>query len=196
MKKIGLTGGIGSGKSTIGRVFKALGISIYNSDKEAKFLIQTDNNIKDSLISIFGDEVFLKEEYNKEFISQQVFDDKEKLRQLNSVVHPAVQKHFDNWCELQRSNGSPYLIKEAAILFESGAYQGLNKTVTVNAPEALRTTRVMNRDGFNFTEIKKIMNHQLTDSERSSRADYVIDNSGNKLVTPQVIALDNIFRKS
>ena len=79
MKKIGLTGGIGSGKSTIGRVFKALGIAVYNSDKEAKFLIQTDNNIKDSLISIFGDEVFLKEEYNKEFISQQVFDDKEKL---------------------------------------------------------------------------------------------------------------------
>ena len=194
MKKIGLTGGIGSGKSTIGRIFKTLGIPVYDSDKEAKTLIQTNSEIKDSLISIFGEDAFVRGQYNKEFISQHVFGDKEKLRQLNLVVHPEVKKHFETWCAEQSEKGAMYIIKEAAILFESGASQGLDSVIAINASEKVRLARVMYRDRVELSAIQKRINNQLTDEERSSRADYVIDNSGKTLVTPQVIGLDKIFR--
>ena len=196
MKKIGLTGGIGSGKSTIGRIFKTLGTPVYDSDKEAKNLIQTNSEIKDSLISIFGEAAFAGGQYNKEFISQHVFDNKEKLMQLNAVVHPVVKKHFETWCVEQCEKGAFYIIKEAAILFESGASQGLDSVIAINASEEVRLARVMNRDRIELSEIQKRINNQLTDEERSSRADYVIDNSGKTLVTPQVIGLDKIFRAS
>ena len=196
MKKIGLTGGIGSGKSTIGRIFKTLGIPVYDSDKEAKTLIQTNSEIKDSLISIFGEAAFVRGQYNKEFVSQHVFGDKEKLRKLNSVVHPEVKKHFETWCAEKSEKGAMYIIKEAAILFESGASQGLDSVIAINASEEVRLARVMNRDRIELSEIQKRINNQLTDEERSSHADYVIDNSGKTLVTPQVIGLDKIFRAS
>ncbi|MBL4653870.1 MAG: dephospho-CoA kinase [Flavobacteriales bacterium] len=197
MKKIGLTGGIGSGKSTIAKIFQTLGVPVYDSDKEAKKLINEDEQLKQSLILLFGEEAYSNGEYSRKFVSQLVFKNKEKLAELNAIVHPAVRKHFDNWCDEQNKKGERYTIKEAAILFESGANEGLDKVITVNAQEEIRIKRVMLRDNISKIQIENRINNQLTDEERSSKADYLIDNSGGELLMPKVLEVhQNILTSS
>lgn len=194
MMKVGLTGGIGSGKSTIAKVFSTLGIPIYNSDERAKELIQSNAQVKQSIVAEFGEEAYLNGEYNREFIAQQAFNNAEKLAKLNSIVHPAVRADFESWCETHTS--SPYIIKEAAILFESGAYKGLDKTINVSASEQLRAERVAKRDASSIESVQQRMKNQLSDSERKELADFTIVNDDSQLVIPKVLELHQLFLKS
>jgi dephospho-CoA kinase len=189
MKKIGLTGGIGSGKSTIANVFNTLGVPVYDSDKEAKTLINADQEIKLSLVSLLGAKAYKNGQYDRQFVADQVFQNKEKLNQLNAIVHPVVRNHFKEWCNDQLKKNTQYVIKEAAILFESGANNSLDKVICVTAPEVLRIARVVSRDRTEPLQVQQRIDNQLSEEERISLSDYRIDNAGNVLVVSQVLEI-------
>ncbi len=185
MIKIGLTGGIGSGKSTISRLFNLLGVPVFDSDREAKELYKTDNELKNEIIKQFGKEAFLDSgEISRNFMISQVFSNTQKLEKLNSIVHPRVRNRFNDW--LKSLSNIPVVIKEAAILFESGANKQVDKVLLVVAPIEVRIDRVIKRDG---TEVEKVMErikNQWPQEELVKKADYIIDNSGNISVIKQV----------
>ncbi|PWA06166.1 dephospho-CoA kinase [Flavobacterium psychrotolerans] len=172
-KIIGLTGGIGSGKTTIANYFKALGIPVYIADDEARKISETPEIIQ-SLKTIFGDGVINNEKLDRVKVSEIVFNNPEKLQQLNAVIHPAVKKHFENWV-LQHSN-FPFVIKEAAILFESGSYKDCDFVITVIAPLETRIQRVIKRDKVTREEVIKRIENQWTDEKRIGKSQYVIEN--------------------
>jgi len=188
MLKVGLTGGIGSGKTTVAEVFANFGIPVYNSDERAKFLMENDASLRDAIIANFGEESYKSEGLNRLYLSKEVFSDTTKLNKLNSLVHPVVSKDFEVWCNEQ---SAPFILKEAAILIESGAYKGLDKIIVVTASENTRIDRVMNRDKVKAGEVRHRMNNQLTDLERLKYADFVIENNGDKLLIPQVKVVYN-----
>lgn len=173
---VGLTGGIGSGKSTIAKWFEEKGTPVYNSDFEAKKLMNSNPELMNQLIGLFGDEVFANGTLNRLFISQKVFNDKLLLTKLNKIVHPAVGKDFRKWVTEQEKE---MLVKEAAILFESGAYKDCDLIVSVVADEKTRIRRVMERDGVNEEQVRKRMNNQWTDEQRVEHSDFVIDNNSD-----------------
>lgn len=170
---VGLTGGIGSGKSTIAKEFATLGISVFNSDEQAKVLIATDAQVKERIIAAFGEEAYQNGEYNRAYIAQIVFNNPEKLAILNSIVHPALAKHFKQWAKKQTS---PYVLKEAAILFESGSYKDCDYIITVTAPEQLRIARVMARDHCTEPQVRARMAQQWSDAQRIALSNTVIEN--------------------
>ncbi|MFA5619972.1 MAG: dephospho-CoA kinase [Weeksellaceae bacterium] len=176
MKIVGLTGGIGSGKSTVARFFSEAGIPVYVSDDEAKNLMNEDPALKEKLINLFGQETYLHGIYNKSYVSSIVFKDKALLHQLNEIVHPAVFRHFDEWVKAQ---DAPFVVKEAAILFESGSFRDCDYIITVSASVENRTERVMKRDGLTAEEIHKRMENQWTDEQRIRLSNYVIFNDSN-----------------
>jgi len=173
MMVVGLTGGIGSGKSTIAKEFATLGISVFNSDEQAKVLIATDAQVKERIIAAFGEEAYQNGEYNRAYIAQIVFNNPEKLAILNSIVHPALAKHFKQWAKKQTS---PYVLKEAAILFESGSYKDCDYIITVTAPEQLRIARVMARDHCTEPQVRARMAQQWSDAQRIALSNTVIEN--------------------
>ena len=183
MLKIGLTGGIGSGKSTVCEIFQLFGIPVYNSDDRAKFLMNSEPNLISNIQANFGEEAYLDGKLNREYLASKVFHDEEALAQLNALVHPAVGRDFDHWASEQDSE---ILIKEAAILIESGAYKQCDKIAVVTCPVDTRVERVMKRDGVTAEEVQARISKQLSDEERLYHADFVIDNSGEKLIIPQV----------
>lgn len=183
MIKIGLTGGIGSGKTTVAKIFESFGIPIYNSDDRAKYLMNNDVKLKQSIIELFGQEAYLDQALNRSFIASEVFTNPDKLKQLNQLVHPVVGKDFKNWCAKQKGS---IIIKEAAILIESGAHKGLDKIVVVTAPESIRIKRVVNRDKVTEQHVRDRMKNQLTEKQRLEYADFIIDNGGGKSLIPQV----------
>jgi dephospho-CoA kinase len=186
MLKIGLTGGIGSGKSTIAKIFSLIGAPIYSADREAKKLLHSDE-LKPKLISLFGTDVLNAEgELDRSEIAKKVFVDKEKLKALNLLIHPLVKKHFDAWVAVQRGK---YIIKEAAILFESGAHEDIDKVIVVTSPEQLKIKRVMQRDGVSEEQVISRMKNQWNENELVKRADFIIQNDEKKLIIPQVIAI-------
>ncbi len=176
MKIVGLTGGIGSGKTTIGKWFLEKGIPVYNSDNEAKNLINEDPQIVKSLTGLFGDETYQGGTYNSKFVASKVFNDKELLEKLNEIVHPAVFRHFDNWVKNQTTS---FVVKEAAILFESGSYKDCDSIISVVADEEIRIQRVAGRDGSDSEEIRKRMNNQWKDEHRIELSDYIIYNNSD-----------------
>lgn len=176
MKIVGLTGGIGSGKTTIGKWFLEKGIPVYNSDNEAKNLINEDPQIVKSLTGLFGDETYQGGTYNSKFVASKVFNDKELLEKLNEIVHPAVFRHFDNWVKNQTTS---FVVKEAAILFESGSYKDCDSIISVVADEEIRIQRVTGRDGSDSEEIRKRMNNQWKDEQRIELSDYIIYNNSD-----------------
>lgn len=190
---IGITGGIGSGKSIVCKVFSSLGIPIYDADSRAKKLMTTDGILISQIKKEFGDLSYQEGgALNREFLSRTVFNDEERLQKLNGLVHPRVAEDSAKW---MRSNTNyPYLIKEAALLFESGSYQALDRIIVVSAPEEVRVQRVLKRDR-NRTEsdIRKIIRNQLSEEEKINRADYVIQNDETVLVIPQVLKLHEQF---
>jgi len=187
MIKVGLTGGIGSGKSFVATVFSALGIPVYDSDKEAKKLYFQDD-VKLSMINEFGQEVYLSSgEINKPFLSKLIFHDKKELEKVNQIIHPRVKEHFLNW--LKEHDKASYVIKEAAILFESGAYKQTNKVIAVVAPEDLRVQRVMQRDGIDEALVKKKIANQMQQSELMERSDFVIVNDEKQPLLSQIIKI-------
>jgi dephospho-CoA kinase len=173
MKIIGLTGGIGSGKSTVMDVFSSMGIPCYDSDIRAKKLMEEDQTLIDQIKFLFGNDVYKDHQLDRSKLSDLVFTDKIKLEKLNALVHPAVQKDFQFFLSQQNA---PYVIKEAAILFETGGAAACDAVILVTAPEDLRIERVMKRQNTDVKSIKARMDHQWSDEKKIPLADYVINN--------------------
>ncbi|MCX6166903.1 MAG: dephospho-CoA kinase [Sphingobacteriales bacterium] len=193
MLKIGLTGGIGTGKSTIGEIFALLGIPVYYADQAAKKLMATNADLKEHLITTFGTATFTKKgELDTKYIANKVFNDEKALKQLNKLVHPAVLADFDNWCSQQHT---PYILKEAALLIESGSYKQCDYTILVESPMALRIKRLLKRDKSNLQQIKARIASQLPDEEKAKLANFLILNDEEHLLIPQIIALHTQFLK-
>ena len=192
MKRIGLTGGIGSGKSTVASVFATLGIPCYNSDRRAKELMVEKEAIRTFLFQHFGPEVIQNHQLQSSIISKIVFEHPELLEQLNAVVHPEVGNDFNAWCE---NRNAPYVLKEAALLFESGSWKNLDAIVCVTAPEELRIQRVMQRNGFTREQVKARIQNQMPEEEKVSRSQFVIENDGNHSLIEQVLAIHQTLLK-
>jgi dephospho-CoA kinase len=183
---IGLTGGIGSGKSTVAKVFANLGVPVFDADAAAKNLMNTNTDIKEKLIEAFGQEVYDSSQLNKAYLSKIVFADTFKLELLNSIVHPITIQAALDWAATQTA---PYVIKEAALFFESGSTTGVQKIIGVSAPMALRIHRVMKRDGCTKEEVEKRIAHQIDESLKMKLCDWIIVNDDQQLVLPQVVVL-------
>jgi dephospho-CoA kinase len=190
MLKIGLTGGIGSGKSTVAKVFETLGVPVYYADEAAKRLMNDDELLKEKLQQHFGKETYVDEKLNRSYLSSIVFNNADKLALLNSIVHPATIADAAKWMLRQTS---PYVIKEAALIFESGSQQGLDKVIGVYAPAALRIQRVIKRDNISRDEIVARMNKQIDEEIKMRLCDYVIKNDEQEMVLPQVLELHEKF---
>jgi dephospho-CoA kinase len=173
MLKIGLTGGIGTGKSTVAKMFASKGVPVYDSDIRAKKLMSSDQDLVKELTATFGDDVFVNRELNKSYLSSIVFNSYIELKKLNDIVHPFVAKDFQKWSSSQNSE---FIIKEAAILFESGAYLNVDKIILVSCPLSVRIQRVSQRDGISEEEIMKRVNNQMMQTEKAALSDYIIDN--------------------
>jgi len=186
--KVGITGGIGSGKTIVSNIFHVLGIPLYNADERAKWILANDPVVKEGLIKIFGESAFDHGILNRPFISQQVFNDKAKLELLNALVHPQVAADFKHW--LIGKETYPYVLKEAALLYEAGSYKDLDTIIVVSSPLELRIKRILERDTHRTEEdIKKIMKEQMDEEEKLSRADYIIYNDEKNMLVPQIMQL-------
>lgn len=195
MLKIGLTGGIGSGKTTVAKVLEVLGIPVYYADEAAKELMYKNELLKQQLIFHFGEATYSEDgQLNRKHLSSIVFADKEKLELLNSLVHPVTIADAKEWFSKQTA---PYVIKEAALLFESGTAEGLDYIIGVTAPAPLRIKRVMDRDNVTADEVKRRMNNQLDDSIKMKLCDFVLQNNEQQLLLPQIIQLhEELIRRS
>ncbi len=170
---VGLTGGIGSGKSTVAHFFRQLLVPVYDSDLEAKLLMTESEEVRLALKKLFGHEAYRGKALNKTFISDLVFRDKDKLEQLNQIVHPAVRKHFEQWAEQQKA---PYVIQETALIFENGTQDHYDSIILVTAPKHTRIQRVMERDGVTESQVQARIRNQLPDGDKTVLADYLIEN--------------------
>jgi len=187
MTVVGITGGIGSGKSVICSIFHAFGIPAYDADSEAKKLYDLPEVIAE-VKNAFGEKYFSTTgELDKKKFAELVFNDSAALKKINSIIHPYVKKNFRDW--KKQYNDKPYVLKEAAILFESGSGKGCDKVITVTAPVELRMQRVLQRDKRSKAQIEKIIQQQWTDEEKIRRSDFVIVNDETKLVLPQVLKI-------
>jgi len=185
--RVGITGGIGSGKTTVCRLFGALGIPLYDADAWAKWLIEHDPQVRAEVIALLGPEAYLPNgTYHRAYVAQRVFADADLLAALNAIVHPAVERHSRSWHEQQAALGCPYTLKEAALLAESGSYRWLDALIVVTAPEALRIHRVMQRDGVSEDAVRARMRYQMPEAEKVALADFVIVNDGQHALIPQV----------
>ncbi|MEJ8820134.1 dephospho-CoA kinase [Lacibacter sp. H407] len=195
MLKIGLTGGIGSGKTTVAKVLEVLGIPVYYADEAAKELMYKNELLKQQLIFHFGKDTYFEDgQLNRKHLSAIVFTDKEKLELLNSLVHPVTIADAKEWFSKQTA---PYVIKEAALLFESGTAEGLDNIIGVTAPVTLRIKRVMDRDNVTADEVKRRMNNQLDDSIKMKLCDFVLQNNEQQLLLPQIVQLhEELIRRS
>ena len=192
MLKIGLTGGIGSGKSTVAKIFEQLGIPVYYADSAAKRIMNADPILMAELVNSFGSEVYVDGELNRAHLSGIVFNDKKKLDLLNSIVHPATIRDSESWMSSQKA---PYAIKEAALIFESGSQDQLDYVIGVSAPESLRIQRAMQRDGLTREAVKERIQNQLSESIKMRLCHFVIRNDEQELVIPQVLELDRKLRE-
>jgi dephospho-CoA kinase len=192
MIKVGITGGIGSGKSTVCKVFTVLGVPVFYADSTAKQLMNSDLQLREQLIRLFGPAVYLPDlTIDRKYLAGIVFSDTSLLEKLNSIVHPAVRKAFDDWCLKQNAS---YIIHEAAILFESGFYKMMDKTIMVYTDEHERIERVVKRDKISTEMVIQRMNNQWKDEEKIKLADYVIGNNDRELIIPQIVEIDKKLR--
>lgn len=192
MLKIGLTGGIGSGKSTVSKIFEALGIPVLDADATAKTIMETDVFIKQQLIKTFGEQVYVNDKLQRSYLANIVFNDSYALEKLNAIVHPVTIEFGKKWAAQQNS---PYTIKEAALMFESSSAEGLDIIIGVYAPNHLRIKRVMQRDGISRDLVIQRMNHQIDDTIKMKLCDEVVINDEQQMLLPQVIALHQKFLK-
>ncbi|MFD1096532.1 dephospho-CoA kinase [Salegentibacter chungangensis] len=190
---IGLTGGIGSGKTTVAGFFKELGVPVYIADKQAKELMETSEEIRQGIVDLLGDEAYNGKFPNRKFIASKVFNNTEKLEKLNSIIHPAVENDFVQW---KNKQSSAYVIYEAAILFEKGGYKKCDFNILVTAPKEDRVKRLQKRDQSSRDEIEARMNHQWSDEKKSELADFTIENTNLTQTKEQVRTLHRIILKS
>ena len=190
MLKIGLTGGIGSGKTTVATIFEVIGIPVYYADIAAKNLMNENKIVKDAIQNNFGKNSYLDDKLNREYLAQTVFNDEEKLALLNSIVHPATIKDADSWMKKQTSS---YIIKEAALLFESGSNKYLDLIIGVSAPLELRIQRTMTRDKIKRNQVMDRINKQMPEEKKLGLCDFTIINDEQQMLIPQVLALHQKF---
>ena len=186
MLKIGLTGGIGSGKTKVSKIFAEKGYQIFNSDEIAKMIIRTDSSVKNSIINFFGTNSYLGDNLNSKYISEIVFSDKVKLNYLNSLVHPMVFLQFEKFL---KSNLNSKILVESAILFESNFYKMLDNNILLISPKAERISRIIKRDNINRSDIEKIMSVQWSDKKKISLATFVIENINFAETSMQILSL-------
>ena len=191
MIKVGLTGNIGSGKSTVARIFEILGVPVYHADKEAKKFLSAPK-VKQELKKEFGKTIFSGIEIDRKKLAEIVFNNKKSLNFLNALIHSRVRKDFEDWC-LAYSN-APYVIQEAAILFESGFNTFFDKTIVVSCPEEIAVKRVMERDGTTEKEVVERMKNQWAQEQKKQLADFIIENDNKSFVTNQVLKIDKALR--
>lgn len=188
MIKVGITGNIGSGKSTIAKLFALLGTPIYDADSRAKAVMVEDAALKKALVEAFGQDTYFENgQLNRAYLSQQVFNKPDKLKILNSLVHPAVFKDFKSWLNQYQATQKPYIVKEAALLVESGSYKDLDYLILVQADEELRLQRSMARDAASKEAILARMKNQMSQEEKVPYAQFLIQNNHNDLLIPQVL---------
>lgn len=187
-KLVGLTGGIGSGKSTVAKIFEILNIPVYYADARAKWLMSFDENLKSKIQEAIGPESYDSEgNLNRSYLASTVFPDPEKVAKINSLVHPAVGKDFENWASLQNT---PYVLKEAALIFETGGEKKLDVVINVSSPLKIRISRVLMRDSHrSLDQVNHIIDQQMPDEEKNEKADFVIKNTDTKMLIPQVLAI-------
>ncbi len=193
MIKIGLTGGIACGKTIVSKVFEQLGIATYNADMRAKILIQENQTVKEQLIKTFGETIYNADgTLDKKNFGNIIFNDATALEKSNSIVHPAVRKDYDCWCEVH--DNDIYTLKETAILFESGNDKFMEFVITVVAPLEERIVRIKKRDFLTDTQIMARIEKQMSDEYRIAHSDFVIYNSSTDMIIPQIIEIDKILR--
>lgn len=192
MLKVGITGGIGSGKSTVCNILKNLGVPVFSSDDVGKYLLNNDDYLKREITKHFDSDMYTSTgSLDRERMAKLVFNNPDELKKLNELVHPRVKAEFDSWCK--KNEKKPYVVKEAAILFETGQHKELDKMVTVFCPKEERIRRIMKRDDTNKESIEKRMMHQYSDAERNALASYIIMNDGKEDLLPQVMELHELL---
>lgn len=194
-KQIGITGGIGTGKTLVCRIFECLGVPVYDADSHAKELMTTDGILISNIKKEFGDLSYNTDgSLNRNYLSLRVFNDAEQLKKLNHLVHPRVAIDYKQWVE--NMVGVPYVLKEAALLFEAGSNQQLDKVIVVTAPEETRIKRVLKRDRHRTeAQIRSIVKNQMPEEEKMRRADFIVTNDETVLLIPQVIELHTLLNK-
>ena len=186
--KIGVTGGIGSGKTFVGKVFNKLGVPVFNSDVVSKKCMKEDESLKQKIQHLFGNNIYKNGLLQTKILADIVFHDNQKLKDLNALVHPLVQKKFQDWCV---NHTEKIVIKEAAILFESNSHLALDKVICVSADEEIRIRRVMKRDSISEEKVVARMSVQILQNEKEKLSDFVIVNDGARLLLPQIIKILN-----
>lgn len=190
---IGITGGIGSGKSTVCQIFRVLGIPVFEADVVAKKIIDSDSEIKNGLVNLYGQEIYTADgKINRKKLAGIIFNNDIQLAKINKLVHPIVREEFKNWLKLQKT---AYAIHEAAILFESGFYKMMDFTILVTAPELQRIEWVMKRDSITEVQVKERIAKQWTDKQKRKLASFEIKNNNRDLIIPQIIKIDNQLKK-
>ena len=187
MKTVGITGGIGSGKTTVCKILSVLNIPVYYADVRAKKLYNEDDELKQEVVKLFGASIYTNNGLNREEVAQRIFNNKDMLQKLNSIVHPAVEKDFQKW--IMNYMDATFVVKEAAILFETGGYKKMDYNILVTAPEKIRIQRVMKRDGVSEEVVKKRISNQWLDKKKKPLADFIVKCDENNLVIPQVMEL-------
>ena len=193
MLKIGITGSIGAGKSTVAGIFKVLGVPVFDADATAKNILNSDLVLREQIIAAFGSETYKNGLLDRKYLATLVFNNPDQLTTLNALVHPATIIAANAWAKHWEEQGSPYIVKEAALLFEAGTNVGLDSIIGVTAPQDLRIARVMARDNITREEVLKRMQHQLDDTKKMERCTIVLDNNEKALLIPQVLALHQQF---
>lgn len=186
MLRVGITGGIGTGKTVVARIFETLGVPVYYADTAAKTIINTDPEVKEHIIAQFGPDSYVQGKLNTPYISGIVFKDNDKLQILNNITHPAVIQHSQRWLAQQQTK---YSLKEAALLFESGSYKELDVIIGVSSPLETRIERVMERDNISREAVLQKMDKQMDEEEKIRQCDYIIYNDDKQMIIPQVLAL-------
>ena len=186
MLKIGLTGGIGAGKTTVAHIFEVLGIPIYFADDAAKKLMNENENLRQEIIKNFGSESYVDGKLNRRFLAEAIFSDSKKTLLINSIIHPATLADAEKWFHEQQG---PYAIKEAALIFEANAENNLDLVIGVSSPLEIRLQRVMKRDGISLEAVEKRMQHQMEENKKMERCDFIIFNNDKDLLIPQVISI-------
>jgi dephospho-CoA kinase len=190
---VGITGGIGSGKSIVSHIFELLGVSVYNSDIRSKELLNKDPELISKLIEQFGEEIYTSSGIDRKHFASLIFNDKKLLEISNNIIHPFVRKDFENWVDAQ---SSPYVIKESAILFETGIYKQLNKIILVTAPEKIRIKRVQEREQISKDVVLERINNQWEESKKIPLADFVIFNDETQMLLPQILKIHQLLSNS
>lgn len=192
MLKVGITGGIGSGKSTVCNILRNLGVPIFTSDDVGKELLNNDDYLKNKIKKTFDSDMYTSTgRLDRDRMAKLVFNNPDELQKLNGLVHPRVKAEFDSWCK--KNEKKPYIVQEAAILFETGRHKELDKMVSVFCPKEERINRIIKRDDTTKELIEKRMMHQFSDAQRNALADYIIINDGNEDLLPQVMELHELF---